>query len=207
MLNVALIDSGVYGTTQYFAETPEVRYRIERIRDRWQPDFSADDLVVVPNGANHVALYEARGPIRTFLDRGGTLACFCGFFTPWIPGNQWVHDNRQPLHAVRYRARPDRLGLLEGVDINQLSVEPHGISGWWACGEIITDYPDSVLLEDNFGRMVMVADTTSTPGLIIATASGPLGDPDPSAPSQGIAKVYRNIIRAAAIRNLESTHV
>lgn len=97
MLNVALIDSGVYGTTQYFAETPEVRYRIERIRDRWQPDFSADDLVVVPNGANHVALYEARGAIRTFLDGGGTLACFCGFFTPWIPGNQWVHDNRQPL--------------------------------------------------------------------------------------------------------------
>ena len=47
MLNVALIDSGVYGTTQYFAETPEVRYRIERIRNHWQPDFSADDLVVV----------------------------------------------------------------------------------------------------------------------------------------------------------------
>jgi len=206
MLNVALIDSGVYGTTQYFAETPEVRYRIERIRNHWQPDFSADDLVVVPNGANHVALYEVRGSIRTFLDRGGTLACFCGFFTPWIPGNQWVHDNRQPLKAVRYRARSDPLGLLEGVDIDQLTFESHGISGWWACGEIITDHPDSVLLEDNFGRVIMVADTTSTLGLIIATASGPLGDPDPSAPSQGIAKLYRNIIRAATAPK-ESSHV
>lgn len=76
MLNVALIDSGVHGTAHYFAQTPEVCYRIERIRDRWQPDFSADDLVVVPNGANHVAFTGGlntptarRGPTPTSATR------------------------------------------------------------------------------------------------------------------------------------------
>lgn len=200
MLNIALIDNGVEGATAYFGAGPGVVYRRERITAHWRPDFSNDDLIIAPNGTDHVALYEARAAVHAQLDRGGMLACFCGFFTPWIPGNVWRHDNRHPLKAVRYEAGADRHGLLDGVDIGQLSVEPHGISGWWACGEILTADPASVLLRDNFGRVVMVADDVSSRGLIVATASGPLGDADPTAPSCGTARLYRNIIRAAIAR-------
>lgn len=200
MLKIALIDSGVTGGSSYFGATAGVRYRHERITADWQPDFSGDDVIVVPNGANHVALYEARTAIRDLLDRGGTLACFCGFFTPWIPGHVWHHDNRHPLKVVRYAPSADPLGLLEGVDIAELSTEAHGISGWWACGEIRSEHPGSTLLQDNFGRVVMVADTRTTPGLIVATASGPVGDPQPDAVASATVQLYRNLIRLAGSR-------
>lgn len=206
MLNIALIDSGVEGTARYFGESTTVRLRVERISAQWQPDFSGDDLVIAPNGTNHVALYEARAAIRAHLDRGGVLACFCGFFTPWIPGNVWVHDNSQALRDVRYRIVNDDLGLFEGVTADELAVESHGISGWWACGHIRTAHADSVVLTDNFKRVLVIADARSTPGLIIATASGPLADPQPSAPATGPRRLYRNILKAAQA-HLENRHV
>lgn len=200
MLKAVLIDNGVEGLTRYFAPSSEVQYRIERIADPWRPDFSDDDLVIVPNGADHVALYQVREQIAAHLDRGGSLACFCGFFTPWLPGSVWVHDNSKPLREVRYRLVHDPLGLMQGVDVEQLSVESHGISGWWACGNIRTAHSQSVVLADTFDRVMMIADTRSTRGLIVATASGPLGDSDPSQPSDhGTLQLYRNIIRAAQI--------
>ncbi|MBA2408364.1 MAG: hypothetical protein H0V62_00815 [Gammaproteobacteria bacterium] len=200
MLKAALIDNGVVGVTGYFRDSEQVRYRIERVSDAWSPDFSGDDLVVVPNGADHVALFEVRDHIAAFLARGGTLACFCGFFTPWIPGNVWIHDNSKPLREVRYRVLDDPLGLMEGVELEQLTFESHGISGWWACGHIQTAHPESIVLADNFDRVVMIADTRSTQGLIVTTASGPLGDWDPNTPSSGLQRLYRNIIRAASTR-------
>ncbi len=206
MLKAVLIDNGVTGATRYFRDSEQVRYRIERVRDGWSPDFSHGDLVVVPNGADHVALYEVRDRIAAFLAQGGTLACFCGFFTPWIPGNVWVHDNTRPLREVRYRMINDPLDLMNGVELDQLTFESHGISGWWACGHIETAHPESVVLADNFDRVVMIADISSTKGLIVATASGPLGDWDPAKPSSGLQRLYRNIIRAASARQ-EQAHV
>lgn len=197
MLNAALVHSGVAGAENYFKNSAEVRYRIERIVASWSPDFSRDSLVIVPNGANHVALYEARAAIHALLARGGVLACFCGFFTPWIPGNVWRHDNSKPLSAVRYRVQHDALGLFDGVKVDDLTYESHGISGWWACGRIETSHADSIVLIDNFDRVLMVADRRSTPGLVIATASGPLGDPDPDKPADGPRLLYRNMLRAA----------
>ncbi|MGQ0697228.1 MAG: hypothetical protein ACT4PZ_03185 [Panacagrimonas sp.] len=201
MLKAALIDNGVEGLSRYFASSAEVHYRTERITDSWQPDFSGDDLVIVPNGADHVALYQVREQIAAHLERGRSLACFCGFFTPWMPGSVWVHDNSKPLREVRYRIVKDPLGLMRDVDVDRLSVESHGISGWWACGHIRTAHAASVVLADTFDRVVMIADTQSTRGLIVATASGPLGEPDPAQPSDGGSlQLYRNIIRAAQVR-------
>lgn len=204
MLKIALIDSGVAGGSSYFGATAGIFYRHERITADWHPDFSGDDMIVVPNGANHVALYEARAAIRGLLDRGGTLACFCGFFTPWIPGHVWHHSNRHPLKDVRYAAGADPLDLLSCVDIDGLSTEAHGISGWWACGEIRSEQPGSTLLHDSFGRVVMIADTHTTPGLIVATASGPLGDPQPDAVASATVQLYRNLIGLAR-RRLEKS--
>lgn len=202
---VALIHSGIAGTEAWFQERDDVRYRIERIRDRWLPDFSRDEMILVPNGANHVALYEARAAIHAFLARGGVLVCCCGFFTPWIPGNGWRHDNSKPLRDVRYALVRDDLRLFEGVNIDDLTFESHGISGWWACGEITTAHADSVVLVDNWQRVLMVADRRSTPGLIVATASGPLYDSGPESLGHGPRLLYRNILRAAGA-HLETGH-
>jgi hypothetical protein len=197
-LNAALIDSGVTGGVSYFADGPQVRYRVERITLDWQPDFTDDDLLIVPNGANHVALYEARAAIAAFLQRGGVLFCFCGNFTPWIPGSSWAHDNRHPLRELRYEIALDPLGLMRGVDPEALCRNAHDIRGWWACGEILAEHPGAVVLRDNFGRSLMIADRDSSPGLIITTASGPLGDADPASPATSITTaLYRNLIGAA----------
>jgi len=112
----------------------------------------------------------------------------------------WVHDNTRPLREVRYRMINDPLDLMNGVELDQLTFESHGISGWWACGHIQTAHPESIVLADNFDRVVMIADTRSTQGLIVTTASGPLGDWDPNTPSSGLQRLYRNIIRAASTR-------
>lgn len=196
-LNAALIDSGVTGGVSYFGESPRVRYRVERITADWQPTFANDDLLIVPNGANHVALYEARHAIADFLQRGGVLFCFCGYFTPWLPGSVWTHDNRVALRDLEYEIVHDPLGLMRGVSAAALCCNPHGIRGGWACGEILADHADAVVLRDNFGRTLMIADRHSTHGLIVTTASGPLGDPDPSAPASATTQLFRNLIDAA----------
>lgn len=201
MLTAALIHNGVHGTERHFADTAQLRYRVERVGRAWRPDFSNDDLVVVPNGADHVALYAARTAIDAVLSRGGAVLCFCGCFTPWLPGAVWIHDNSRPNREVRYRVTADPLGLMDGVDPARLSTEPHGISGWWACGFLRTVHSSSVVLMDTWQRPVLIADTLSTPGLIVATASGPLGDSDPAMSSgEGPLRLYRNIIRAVIAR-------
>ncbi|MDE2149365.1 MAG: hypothetical protein KGJ55_05940 [Gammaproteobacteria bacterium] len=199
MLKAALIENGDLGNRRHFVDNERIVYRHERIARGWTPDFSGDDLVVVPNGADHVALYRAREATAAVLARGGAVACFCGCFTPWLPGTVWIHDNSCPNREVRYHVVADPLGLMHGVDPARLSTESHGISGWWACGYLQTTYPESVVLADTWQRPVLIADTRSTPGLIVATASGPLGEPDPAAADGGgPLRLYRNILRAVA---------
>ena len=196
MMHIALIHSGVTGTEQCYRGDAALRYRRERITADWQPCFDNDDVVLVPNGANHVALYEARARLHAFLERGGALLCFCGFFTPWLPGNQWRHDIGRDLRQLRYRVLRDELQLFDGVDAEELCVDSHGIRGGWACGDIVTQHSDSVVMTDNYQRTLLVADRRSTGGLIIATASGPLSDDTPQAPAHGARRLYRNILRA-----------
>ena len=206
MLRAAVVDNGIHGLRSLFVSSPEVRFRFECITGDWRPDFSGDDVVIVHNGSNHVALYDARAAIRTVLDRGAAVLCFCGCFTPWLPGTCWVHDNTRPNRELDYHVVDDPMGLMLGVDPARLSTESHGIRGWWACGELITAQPQSVVLADQWKRAALVADTSSTPGLIIATASGPLGQSDPSAPDDdGPRRLFRNIIRAVA-RHREVQH-
>ncbi len=197
MLQAALIDNGVYGTQDYFTDTAQICYRRERVLGDWKPDFSNDDVVVAPNGTDHVALYRARTAIAAVLARGGAVVNLCGCFTPWLPGTVWVHDNSHSNREVRYNIVADPLGLMNGVDPLRLSTESHGISGWWACGYLKTNHSESIVLVDTWQRPVLIADIRSTPGLIIATASGPLGDPDPRVPAgDGPLRLYRNFLRA-----------
>lgn len=204
-MNIALVDNGVFGLDQYYVAAPGVRYRHVRVTARWRPDFGDDDVVLVPNGADHVALFEARHALAGVLARGGVVLCFCGFFTPWLPGNQWRHDIGAPLATLRYELAHDPLGLFDEVAPESLCVDAHGIRGGWACGAIDTAHEASVVLRDNVGRVLMVADRCSTRGLIIATASGPLWDDAPTLPAEGARRVYRNVLRACRAQ-LEKRH-
>ncbi|WP_293373940.1 hypothetical protein [Nevskia sp.] len=203
MLDVILIDNGVHGLRDFFVDGAGQRYRQARIGRHWQPDFSGADLVIAPNGTDHVALHEARAAVADYLDEGGVLACFCGFFTPWIPGNRWIHDVGRPLDALTFDCVEDRLGLLDGVDLERFAAGRHGIRGGWACGRIETAHAQSVVLRDSHGRVVMVADMQSTAGLIVATASGPLGDGAPDQPvgdSDDLSRIYRNLLNVVRQR-------
>ncbi|MDE2155219.1 MAG: hypothetical protein KGJ32_04885 [Xanthomonadaceae bacterium] len=204
-LSIAVVDNGIHGLRGHFVDSPALRYRFEPIVRDWSPAF-AEDVVIVPNGSDHLSLYRARHSIEAVLARGGAVLCFCGCYTPWLPGTVWRHDNTRPNRDVRYHVASDPLGLMAGVDPQRLGTDAHGISGWWACGELVTACPQSVVLADTWGRPVLIADTRSTPGLIVATASGPLGDRGGAeAAADGPQRLYRNIIRAVS-RHLESRH-
>lgn len=204
-MRIALIDNGVAGLGDYYAASPGIEYRRERITARWQPDFGADDVILAPNGTDHVALHEARDAVQALLARGGAVLCFCGFFTPWLPGSQWRHDLGARLDALRYELRHDPLALFEDVDPESLCRDEHGIRGGWACGTISTAHASSVVLVDNFARVIMIADQRTTRGLIIATASGPLWDEAPTRAASGPRRLYRNVLRACQ-RHLETRH-
>ena len=206
MLQVAVVDNGIHGLRDRFVDSVAVSYRFEPITRGWSPRF-AEDVVIVPNGSDHLSLYRARHAIEAVLERGGAVLCFCGCYTPWLPGTHWRHDNTRPNREVRYQIARDPLNLMDGVDPHRLSTDSHGINGWWACGELITVDPQSVVLVDTWNRAVLVADTRSTPGLIVATASGPLGDGTSDAPDDdGTRRLYRNLMRVVS-HQLESAHV
>jgi hypothetical protein len=205
MLRAVVVDNGIHGLREHFVNSPAIRYRFERITADWRPIFE-EDVVIVPNGSDHLAMLHARASIEAVLARGAAVLSFCGCYTPWLPGTIWAHDNTRPNIEVRYHVINDPLDLMGGVDPARLSTDDHGISGWWACGALHTARPDSVVLADTWQRPVLIADMGATRGLIIATASGPLGESDPdAADDQGVRRLYRNIIRAVA-RDRESRH-
>src|SRR5262245_11813952 len=120
-------------------------------------------------------MWRARESVRRTLDRGGALVCADGWFTDWVPGHRWVHDNSHPTCEVRYRIGVDRHRLLDGIDLDQF-IFSHGVSGWWACGYLESPPHADVLLEDTWGRPVMVLDEDTTAGRMLLTASGPLAE-------------------------------
>jgi len=160
-------------------------------------DLSPYDLLIVPNGADHVAMYRAREEVAKFLEAGKVVFCFCGWFTNWLPGNRWIHDNSKATKDMRHRACEDSLGVLEEVDLAALDFNKHGISGWWACGYIESQYRESVVIEDSWGRALLVADRDSTPGLMLLTASGPVGDYSRGRTKSVVSQIYRNMLAIA----------
>lgn len=168
------------------------------------PDFMLQledvDLLLVPNGSDHVALGRAAATIRAFLDRGGLLLCFDGWVSSWVPGHAWVMDNRQRTADTRYAIRTDRLGIMDGVDVDALTFR-HGISGWWACGYIDSPSGADVLVQDQLGRAVIVVDTVTTNGTMVLTASGPVGPSgrrcEPDASALALDRLYANLVALA----------
>lgn len=182
-LTAVVVSNGLEGLRECFPSgaicgdlVPEgvcVDYNFQEVTADFRLDLTGADLLIVPNGSDHVAMLGVRDQVRAFLDAGGAVFCFDGWFTDWLPGHRWRHDNSQATRDIRYRVATDRHGLFDGIDLDPF-IFHHGISGWWACGFIEPAAGADVLLEDTWGRAMVVLDETTTPGLLALTASGPL---------------------------------
>jgi len=198
-LRALVIDNGI-GAADGFRDRPEIVFDRAMTGPNFQPQLDRYDLLVVPNGCDHIAMYRIRDEVRAMLYAGKSLFCFCGWFTDWIPGNRWIHDNRHATRDMRHFAGDDSRGLLDGVDLGYLDHNRHGISGWWSCGYIETGTPESVLVRDTWGRALIVSDESTTPGFMFLTASGPLGDFPESSSWSPLGKLYRNVLDYAIVR-------
>ena len=203
MLSALVISNGI-GAAEAYRSNTDIRYDVIEIGPGFRFDADGYDVLLVPNGTDHVAMLHARDDVRAVLERGGALFCFCGWFTDWVPGNRWIHDNSYPTKDVRHHLGIDRHGLFAGVDLAKFDHNRHGISGWWACGYIEPAPDADAVLLDTWGRAVVVLDEATTPGLILATASGPLGDFGDYG-GGALAAVYGHLLRYVAARRPQST--
>jgi hypothetical protein len=174
MLRGLVVANGI-GSELAFPSEARIHYDIVEIDEHFQLSLNGYDLLIAPNGTDHVALYRQRHLIRDFLNAGNALLACCGWFLDWVPGNRWLHDNSHPTRAMRHAIGLDRHGLLRNVDLSRLDHNRHGISGWWACGYIEPATCADVLIHDTWGRAIVVLDSNSTRGTMLLTASGPLG--------------------------------
>ncbi|MDJ0366461.1 hypothetical protein QMK33_14980 [Hymenobacter sp. H14-R3] len=194
MLHALLISNGLQGLEKYYVSNAQVQYTTCLVTKDFSPDLLPYDLLVVPNGSDHVALLKIKDNVRAFLAAGRALVCCDGFFTAWVPGNQWVMDNARRSQDVRYSCGTDRHGLLAGLNLDELNFS-HGMSGWWACGYIQAAPGAEVLLHDTWQRPIVVLDEVSTPGRLLLTASGPLADVSYAGqPDRAPVALYRNFI-------------
>jgi hypothetical protein len=195
MLQVLLISNGLQGLEKYYVSNELVHYTTCLITKEFAPDLTPYDLLVVPNGSDHVAMLKIKDKVQAFLDEGKALMCCDGFFTAWVPGNQWVMDNSRRTQDVRYLPGPDLHGLLRGLDLDQLNFS-HGMSGWWSCGYLEAAPGAHVLLADTWQRPIVVLDEVSTRGRMLLTASGPLADVTYAGKSDtALVGLYRNFLR------------
>ncbi len=174
-LQAAIISNGIEGLDRLYRPNQWVEYRLLTVDADFRPDLSPYDLLIAPNGADHIALYRNRDQINEFLHAGKALFCFDGWFTDWVPGNRWIMDNSKKTIDVRYTVKDDPFGIGEQFSVEDLNFS-HGISGWWACGYIEPAPGASVLLEDTWERPLVVIDDQTTNGIMVLSASGPLAD-------------------------------
>jgi hypothetical protein len=201
MLQALVISNAIHGIERMFVSNLDVYYDFAGVTRDFKPTLANYDVLIVPNGSDHIAMLRLKDDVQAFLDAGKTLMCFDGWFTGWIPRNQWVMDNSKKTIDVRYRVKTDRHGLFDGLDVNQF-IFSHGMSGWWACGYIEAAPDADVLLEDTWERPIIVIDEVSTQGLMLLTASGPMADMEyDGANTSDIIKLYQRFLRLAASRN------
>ncbi|TXD83513.1 hypothetical protein ESY86_09140 [Subsaximicrobium wynnwilliamsii] len=198
MIQAAVISNGLQGIHRYFVSNEKVNYSVLEIEEDFNPDLTPYDLLVVPNGCDHIAMAKIKDKVASFLEEGNALFCFDGWFTNWIPGNQWVMSNEKKTIDIRYKVKTDTYNLFEGIDIDKL-IYNHNISGWWACGYIDASKNADVIVEDTWQRPIIVLDEKTTNGTIILTASGPLGDSgaiptDDESSYSVLGQLYQNML-------------
>ena len=199
MLKAAVISNNVEGIEHMFNSNNNIQYTLLEITKNFNPDFSGYDIVIVPNGSDNIAMFKIKDKIKSYLEDGNILFCFDGWFTDWVPGNKWMMDTQHKTIDIRYHIVNDKYQLFSGIDLQKF-IFSHGISGWWACGHIETINVENVLLTDTWNRPIIIVDETTTPGLMVLTASGPMADQLFGTNDEGqtswdeIGKFYQKII-------------
>ncbi len=153
MLNALIVSNNIASLTDYYVSNDLVNYEITHVTKDFSPDLTPYDVLVVPNGSDHVAMLKIKDKVRAFLDEGKAVVCSDGWFTDWVPGNQWVMDNTKRTIDTRYFLKTDRYNLFDGIDMDEL-IYSHGMTGWWACG-----YIDAAGSPDRGGADIVMEDT------------------------------------------------
>ncbi|MEO7530059.1 MAG: hypothetical protein ABIS69_01570 [Sediminibacterium sp.] len=175
MIQAMVINTGARGVKHSYLSTPDIEFTHIYIAKDFDVNLDGYDLLFLPNGSDHLALYTIRHRISDFLAKGGMLFNFSGWFMNYIPGSQWVMSTDIKSIDVRYYANTDRYGLLKDVAIDQL-IYRNGISGWWACGYIETNPNADIVLKDTLGRGIIILDEHTTNGTIVCVSGGPVTD-------------------------------
>lgn len=203
-LNALVVYNGIEGLDKMYQSNDDIDYTTVEVTKNFNPDLSGYDVLLAPNGTDHIAMFKIKDQVAEFLNRGGILFCFDGWFTDWIPGNRWLMDNSKKTINTRYKIKDDPYGMGANFSAEDLTFS-HGISGWWSCG-FIEPAPDAtVFLEDTWGRALVVIDEKSTNGTIVLTASGPVADfsyatTDDSKAYMAMVDLYREFIKLAKNR-------
>lgn len=204
MLQALLISNGLQGLEKYYVSNELVQYTTCLVTRDFDPELTPYDLLVVPNGSDHVAMLKIKNKVRAFLGAGKALICCDGFFTAWVPGNQWLMDNSRRTLDVRYSVGTDSHNLLANIDLDELNFS-HGMSGWWACGYIQAAPGAEVLLHDTWQRPIVVLDEVSTPGRMLLTASGPLADVTYAGRSDSaLVALYRSFLQLLSTETISA---
>ena len=198
MTQALIIDNGIEGLKALFKSNEKIHYDFVTTGKDFDLDLEGYDLFIAPNGTDNIALFRVKDKIKAFLDAGGTLFCFDGWFTDWIPGNRWIMDNSTKSIDMRYILGDDPDGISKQFSIADLNFS-QGISGWWSCGYIEAAEGAQVLIKDTWDRALLVIDRVSTNGTIVMTASGPLADfsyatTDDDGSSPAMAELYQALL-------------
>ncbi|MFC4262894.1 hypothetical protein ACFOWM_08405 [Ferruginibacter yonginensis] len=204
MLQALVISNNIFGIEGYYQSNTVIQYHFYKVTKNFQPNLQAYDVLVVPNGCDNVAMLTIKDDVQTFLNSGKALICCDGWFTNWVPGNQWRMDISKKTIDVRYFVKDDPYQLFNDLDVNEF-IFSNGMSGYWACGYIDAAAGAHVVLEDTWQRPIIVVDDVTTNGIMFLTASGPLGDINkPYNECNSIDKLYKNFInKLTTIKNLQ----
>ena len=208
-IRALIISNGIEGLHSLYKSTAKIQYDWVEVTPNFNPKLEGYDLLIVPNGSDHIALFRIKDTIKAYLDSGGALFCFDGWFTDWVPGYCWVMDNSQKSIEVRYKIKDDPYQLSQQFKVEDLNFS-HGISGWWACGYIACKSPHGhVLIEDTWGRPLVVIPKATTAGLMVLTASAPAGDlsyatTDDDAAEQAMSALYHALLGLVSLEKQDS---
>ena len=197
-LKIGVVYNGTEGSDALYINSEFAIYTLIRVSYPVNVNLDDIDVLLVPNGCDHVFMYRIKDDIKRFLNQGKTLLCFDGWFTDWIPGNKWIMDNTKKSIDVKINVHEDPYSIMKDVDINHLN-RSNGISGWWACGYIEPAVDSIIILKDTWNRPLLVLDECPTKGVMILSASAPISDNTYATTSDkdsaaSVAGLYRNII-------------
>jgi len=151
VINALVVSNGIAGLDAFYVDDDLVRYQFRPTTRDFTLDLRDTDLLIVPNGSDHVAMLKARDQVGEFVRSGGSLMCTDGWFTDWIPGHRWVMENSRPTKEVRYFVQRNDETIVDDEILHAL-IWHHGISGWWACGYIQSDDPVITMICDTWDR-------------------------------------------------------